>query len=154
MSKSKGNTNSTSRPILKVKLLNGSSKLPTQSRISDAGWDLYSDSYYLIKPNTHLLITTGISIQFPKGYWGQIEGRSGMAAKYGIFPIAGIIDSDYRGEIGIILVNSTKDSYTVNCGDRVAQLVLRQQIESQVELVEKFTGDTSRGEDGFGSSGR
>ena len=125
---------------------------PTKANESDAGFDLYASHGTIIEKHTHKLIKTGIAMQIPKGYVGVIWPRSGMAYKYGIDVFAGVIDSGYRGDIGVILFNSQYSDYNVEKGDRIAQLVL-QKVED-FELVEASDlNNTDRSEDGFGSTG-
>jgi len=137
---------------LKVKNLGGG-RLPTKAHPNDTGWDLYAARDVNLKNGTYppITIPTRIAIEFPPNVWGQIEGRSGLASK-GVFPVGGIIDSNYRGEIKVMLqFLGTSQFYHIKDGDKIAQLVLRENIPSTVEFVDELS-DTDRGEDGFGSS--
>lgn len=142
---------------MKVRIVNKSNfKLPEYKTLDSAGLDLkaFIPGPVTIKPLQRLLIPTGLFIEIPKGFEGQIRARSGLAIKYGISLINGIgtIDSDYRGEIKIALVNISNDDFTINSGDRIAQLVINKY--ERVDLAEVETIDeTERGTGGFGSTG-
>jgi dUTP pyrophosphatase len=138
---------------LKIKRLNTSAKLPTKANPLDEGWDLYSNETTLVPAHGVKAIKTGVCVEFPSTHWGQIEGRSGIAARSGVSPIGGIVDSGYRGEIGVILMNPTDSHLTIQNGDKIAQMVVRQHIESEIEEVAEV-GETVRGDKGFGSSGK
>ena len=138
---------------LKFVKLNENAITPTKANESDAGFDLYASHGAILEKHTHKLIKTGISMAIPKGYVGLIWPRSGMAYKHGIDVFAGVIDSGYRGDIGVILYNSQYNDYKVEKGDRIAQLVL-QKVEN-FELVEvSDLNKTDREEGGFGSTGQ
>jgi dUTP pyrophosphatase len=138
--------------VLKVKRLSDRGYLPIKINSCDAGWDLRSAEDIVLENGSTTVVSTAIAIEYPEGYWGQIEGRSGMASK-GIFPTGGIVDNGYRGEHRIILVNLSGGDYRISRGDKIAQLVLRSQVESIVEEVDNIS-DSDRGDAGFGSSGR
>ena len=118
--------------------------------------DLYAniDEPITLKPLERTLVKTGLFISLPKGYEAQIRPRSGLAFKNGITVLntPGTIDADYRGEIGVILVNLSADDFTINDGDRIAQLVIAKYETAFWEEVENLD-ETNRGEGGFGSSG-
>ena len=138
-----------------VKVLNKSPfPLPEYKTLYSAGMDLkaYIDDAIVLKPLDRVLVPTGLSI--PEGYEGQIRGRSGLALKHGITLANGIgtIDSDYRGEIKIILINLGKEPFTINNGDRIAQLVLIKHEWIDFDLVGSLD-ETDRGEGGFGHTG-
>jgi dUTP pyrophosphatase len=97
-------------------------------------------------------VDTGISIQPPPGCYGRVAPRSGLAAKYGIDVGAGVIDSDYRGIIRVILFNHNDQPFTINVGDRIAQLILEQALSVPVEQVQELS-NTTRNANGFGSTG-
>lgn len=138
---------------LKVKRLAPDAKLPYKKRDTDEGFDIHSNESLVLEANTTTKISTGIAAQCSsKNYWLQLEGRSGMAVK-GIFPIGGIIDVGYNGEIGVMLCNLSGESYTINKHDRIAQLVIREHIHVAVEEVDDFE-ESERGSSGFGDSGR
>ena len=109
----------------------------------------------VLRPLERMLIPTGLSISIPGGYEGQIRPRSGLALRHGITVLnsPGTIDSDYRGEIKVILVNLSSDPYTVNDGDRIAQIIFSPFARARMETVEALP-PTERGEGGFGSTGQ
>mgnify|MGYP000847429825 FL=1 len=140
-----------------VKVLNKSPfPLPEYETPYSAGMDLkaYIDDAIVLKPLDRVLVPTGLFLSIPKGYEGQIRGRSGLALKHGITLANGIgtIDSDYRGEIKIILINLGKEPFTINNGDRIAQLVLIKHEWIDFDLVGSLD-ETDRGEGGFGHTG-
>jgi len=108
-----------------------------------------------IKPLERTLVPTGLFIELPEGYEAQIRPRSGMAFKHGISLLntPGTIDADYRGEIKIILVNVSNEPYTVNDGDRVAQMVISKFVQAKLTEVQQLN-QTERGEGGFGHTGK
>lgn len=148
---------------MKVQVVNKSSNsLPTYSTEYSAGMDLRAnlkdeegnDKVISIVPGERVLIPTGLYLSIPYGYEGQIRPRSGLALKYGITVLntPGTIDADYRGEIGVCLINHGNDTFDVHHGDRIAQIVFAQ-VE-QVLLTEVFKlKDTKRGDGGFGHTG-
>lgn len=142
---------------MKIEIVNKSNfEIPKYATEGSAGLDLqaFIDSPIELKPLDRALVSTGLYISIPPGYEGQIRGRSGLALKHGISLANGIgtIDSDYRGEIKVILINLSKENYTINNGDRVAQLVFNQYIKSEWIEVAELT-ETERGKGGFGHSG-
>lgn len=147
-----------SHPITKIKIINKSDQvLPSYETIASAGMDLraFVDAPSTLKPLERAIVKTGLFIELPVGYEAQVRPRSGLAAKYGITVLnaPGTIDADYRGEIGVILVNLSNEEFTIQSGERVAQLVIAKHERASWEEVEAL-GETSRGEGGFGSTGR
>jgi len=120
----------------------------------DAGMDLRSVEDATLEPGVPRLVGTGITIELPPGWEGQVRPRSGLALRHAItMPNApGTIDPGYRGEVRVILLNLGREPYTVRAGDRIAQLIVARY--EQVEWVEGELGDSARGAGGFGSSGR
>lgn len=139
---------------IKIKKLTPSSRIPLKGSSGAAGYDLYSDSDYRVMKGERVLIKTGISIEIPEGYYGRIAPRSGLALKHGIDVLAGVIDSDYRGEIGVILLNTDENfSFPISKGDRVAQIIFEKCMDS--EFIETVTlENSSRLDGGFGSTGK
>lgn len=142
---------------MKVKIINNSPfKLPAYETKGSAGVDLqaYVESPVVLKPLERALVPTGISIELPEGYEAQVRARSGLAIKHGISLVNGIgtIDSDYRGEIKVILINLGDKEFTVNSGDRIAQMVFIKHEQAEFELAEEL-GTTERGAGGFGHTG-
>ena len=140
-----------------VKKLDSRVKLPSYKTIGSSGMDLMAltDKPITILPKKSYLVPTGISVAMPKNYEIQIRPRSGLAAKNNISVLntPGTIDSDYRGEIKIILFNHGSDEFLINNGDRIAQIVLMPIHKIDFEEVDNLP-DTVRGEGGFGSTGR
>jgi len=142
---------------MKVKIINKSDlKLPKYETVGSAGMDLLANVNEVItlKPMERKLVPTGLFIEIPEGYEGQVRPRSGLAIKHGITLIncVGTIDSDYRGELCIPMVNLGTESFEISKGDRIAQLVICQY--KRVELVEvEEINDSERGVGGFGSTG-
>ncbi len=140
-----------------IKVINKSRhNLPKYQTKLSAGMDLYAniDEPIKLKSLERTLVKTGLFISLPKGYEAQVRPRSGLAFKNGITVLntPGTIDADYRGEIGVILVNLSADDFTINDGDRIAQLVIAKYETAIWEEVENLD-ETERGEGGFGSSG-
>ncbi len=131
-------------------------KEPVYSSALASGADIKANIYkdILIKPGETALIPTGINLQIPEGYEGQIRPRSGLAVKYAVTVLntPGTIDSDYRGEIKIILINHGKTAYTVHDNDRIAQLVFTPVIQAEFIQKKELTA-SDRGRNGFGSTG-
>lgn len=131
--------------------------LPTYATPASAGLDLKAvlDSPITLQPLERKIIGTGIKIALPKGYEAQVRPRSGLAAKHGITVLnaPGTIDADYRGEIGVILVNISNEAFTIEPGERIAQLVVAKYEQIQWSLTDTLD-TTSRGAGGFGSTGK
>ncbi len=137
--------------MLKVKRLNENAKLPERKHEEDAGLDLYSCEEVEILPNEIKTISTGIAIEIPKGYFGLIKDRSGLATK-GLHVLAGVIDSNYRGEVKVVLINLSKEKIKIEKNSRIAQLIIIPYLKVNIQEVEELS-QTERGEKGFGSSG-
>lgn len=142
---------------MKMKIINKSKhELPEYKTAFSAGMDLRAnlEASVLLKPLERKIIPTGLYIEIPPGYEGQIRPRSGLAIKHGIgCPNSpGTIDADYRGELGVILVNLSKEDFTINDGERIAQLVIAKHETIVWEEVEELS-ETVRGTGGYGSSG-
>ena len=143
---------------MKINIINKSSHaLPSYETIASAGMDLRAHivDAIVLKPLERKIIPTGIFMELPVGYEAQVRPRSGLAAKHGVSVLnsPGTIDADYRGEIGVILVNLSNDIFTINNGDRVAQMVIAKHERAEWNEVINLS-ETSRGEGGFGSTGR
>lgn len=139
--------------MLKVKKFDPTAKLPYKAHDGDAGWDLYSNEDTIIPPQSWKLIETGIGVTVPDGTYGRVAPRSGVSTK-GIMVNAGVIDKVYTGHVKVLLVNiSPTEAYVVQRYDRIAQLIL-ERIVDQCSVVEvDDLNPTTRGENGFGSSG-
>jgi dUTP pyrophosphatase len=131
--------------------------LPSYATTSSAGVDLKAviEEPITLRPLERKIIGTGLKIALPEGFEAQVRPRSGLAAKHGITVLnaPGTIDADYRGEIGVVLVNLSNDDFTIQPGERIAQLVLSQYQQIQWDEVETLPS-TERGEGGFGSTGK
>ena len=157
---------------IKIKKLSKSAIIPSRANESDAGYDLYAVQDMVIGPMEKLIVPTGISIEIPNGYYGRVAPRSGLAVKNSIDVLAGVIDSGYRGEIGVVLINlnlpevlfnrnkkstayesafGSRSKFSISKGDRIAQLIIEKCHE--IQWVETELSDTERGEGGYGSSG-
>jgi dUTP pyrophosphatase len=135
------------------KKLDPKATLPSRNNVSDAGADLRSIENVIIPPLSRALINTGLSLEIPYGFYGRIAPRSGLAVKNGIDVLAGVVDSSYRGPLGVVLYNTDKDKeFVVNIGDRIAQIIFEQHWNFKMEEVSDLS-DTSRSNNGFGSSG-
>jgi dUTP pyrophosphatase len=136
-----------------IKRLHGDAKIPSQAKDSDAGYDLHAIERYDLEPGEREMFRTGIAVAIPRGYVGYIKPRSGLAARNGLDVLGGVIDSGYRGEIGVILLNTdVSETIHVGKGDRIAQLVI--QPVADVAFDERYDlEDSERGDGGFGSSG-
>lgn len=139
-----------------IKLLHKNASRPVYQTEQSAGMDLTAqiDGPIKIEPHGRVIIPTGIAIALPAGYEAQIRGRSGMAAKFGIMPANGVgtIDADYRGEIGVILLNTSDQSFIVEPGMRIAQMVVTSYERVEWNEVGQLD-ETERGSGGYGSTG-
>jgi len=129
---------------------------PTRATDGSAGYDLFCNTEFghVLSPRDFNAVETGTFAAIPKGYVGKVCPRSGLAAKHGVTVLnaPGIIDSDYRGEIKVILINLGSGYVSINRGDRIAQLLI-QRVED-VDFIERDLSETERGQGGFGSTGR
>ena len=139
---------------LRVQRLHGSAALPVRSSPSAAGYDLVAamDDAIEIGPGEIVMAPTGLSLEIPEGYFGLVKDRSSVALR-GLRTAAGVIDSDYRGEVKVVLHNVTNGSLRVEPGERIAQMIVLAHAVWDVVEVEEL-GHTERGEGGFGSTGR
>jgi len=139
---------------LPVKRLTDTAKLPDKANLFDAGLDLYCDEKEVVTlaPGERRLFSTGISVAIPKSFVGLIWPRSGHAVKKGLDTMAGVIDSPYRGEVKVLLVNHSDEYQQYSPGDKIAQMLI-QVIPDFTPVEVENLDDTSRGDKGFGSSG-
>lgn len=143
---------------MKIQIINRSKhSLPEYKTEDSAGMDLVAnlDEEIVLKPLERKLISTGLHIALPSGYEAQVRPRSGLALKHGISVLntPGTIDADYRGDIGVILINLSHEDFAVNDGDRIAQLVIAKHEKINFIEVEELS-ETDRGAGGFGSTGK
>jgi len=137
--------------MLKVKRLNQYAELPVKQHNS-AGYDLVTAAGHHIPASERRLIKLGIAIEFPPNYVGRICDRSGMALKQGLHVLAGVIDADYRGEVGVVLLNTSKEDILIKGPARIAQILFYEVADFPVIEVDELN-DTSRGQGGWGSTG-
>lgn len=143
---------------MKVKIVNKSTNdLPSYSTVHSAGMDLRAnlEKEIVLKPLERVLVPTGLFIELPQGYEAQIRPRSGLALKKGITILntPGTIDADYRGEIGVILINLSNEDFVIQHGERICQMVVASHETVQWQLAEELQ-DTERGAGGFGHTGK
>lgn len=137
---------------IKIKKLSADAIIPRYANPSDAGMDFFARENAQVSPGERKLISTGIALAIPPGYVGLIWDKSGIATKFGIKTMAGVIDAGYRGEIKILVHNLSTTPYTFEKGSKVAQLLI-QPVEQRSLIVVDELDETERGEGGFGSSG-
>ena len=138
--------------MIKTKRLTSTATIPTRGSEQAAGLDLYADGNFVVKSGEHAIIPTGVAVAIPDGYCGQVWPRSGVSARYGVDVLAGVIDSDYTGELKVVIQCGAQD-FCINQGDRIAQLLIVP--VSMLECVEVDSlDDTDRGVGGFGSTGK
>lgn len=139
---------------VKYKRLVPEAQMPTYALAGDAGMDLFSVKEVTVWAYHKAVVPTGIAIEIPRGYFGMIRPRSGLAVKYGITATSsGVIDSDYRGEIKVLLHNLGTQRYDISVGDRIAQLLILPVFHAILEETDELS-KTSRGEGGHGSTGK
>jgi len=140
---------------IKVKKLHPNAVLPSYAHEGDAGMDLYAVEDVILWPGEPVAVPTGLSIELPKGYVALVWDKSGLSLKEGIKTMAGVCDSNYRGEYKIVLLNTTNQYYYIDKGDKIAQILIQPIMQAEIEELkenEKLS-ETSRGSGGFGSTG-
>jgi dUTP pyrophosphatase len=139
--------------IIKIKRLDETLPLPSYQTAGSSGLDLYASENCVLAPGDFQTIRTGIAVDIPTGYEGEVRARSGLASKFGIGILnsPGTIDSDYRGEIKVILFNFGKENFKVKKGNRIAQLIISKAEKVNLKEVKELT-PTKREEGGFGST--
>lgn len=142
---------------MKIKIINKSAhNLPNYETNASAGMDLRANltEAITLQPFERTIVKTGLFMELPMGYEAQVRPRSGLAAKKGVTVLnaPGTIDADYRGEVGVILVNLSQEAFVIENGERIAQMVIAKHERAAWEVVEQLS-DTVRGEGGFGSTG-
>ncbi|PXX27785.1 dUTP diphosphatase [Arenibacter sp. ARW7G5Y1] len=140
-----------------IKIINKSAHpLPNYETLASAGMDLRANllESIVLQPMERTIVKTGLFLELPLGFEAQVRPRSGLAAKKGITVLnaPGTIDADYRGEVGVILINLSSEAFTIENGERIAQLVIAKHERAEWQLVEELS-NTSRGAGGFGSTG-
>ncbi len=141
---------------MNIRLVSKSGRIPQYATEGSAGFDIsaYLPEPFVLKAGERALIPTGLYMELPMGYEAQVRARSGLAIKHGIGLVNGIgtIDSDYRGELCVPMINWSKEDFQINDGDRIAQVVIHRFETAELELVDSLT-ETERGEGGFGHTG-
>ena len=140
---------------VEVKVINKSvHRLPEYKTLMSAGMDLIANitEMWKLNPGERVMVPTGLYIELPEGYEAQIRPRSGLSLRDGIVAILGTIDADYRGEVGVILANLSDQPYSINPGDRIAQMVVSEVSRVKWNEVSELN-ETERGSGGFGSTG-
>lgn len=141
-------------PTINVKLVEEGGRLPVKFNEEDAGYDLFANEQTTIYKGCRALISTGIAINIPTGYYGRIAPRSGLAVRSGIDVGAGVVDSTYTGVIKVLLFNFGENPFEVKVGDRIAQLICEKIGHFIIIEVNQLCDNSNRGNKGFGSSGQ
>jgi len=138
--------------ILKIAKLTEHAIIPTRGSDKAAGYDLYSAYDYVIPAKGKVLAKTDIQVKVPHGTYGRVAPRSGLAWKNHIDIGAGVVDEDYRGNVGVVMFNHSEVEFNIKAGDRIAQLVCEKISYPEIQILESLD-ETARGEGGFGSTG-
>lgn len=138
---------------IKVKKVQSDAVLPKFAHPGDAGMDLFALEDTVVLPGEVTKVRTGIAMQIPDGYVGLCWDKSGISIKHGIKLLGGVIDAGYRGEVIVGLINLGKEAYTFEKGHKIAQMLIQKVARPEIEETEELS-DTSRGEGGFGSTGK
>ena len=143
--------------VLQIKLSRSSAtdivKIPLKAYIDSAGYDLFANESIQVLSNSRALISTGLKMQIPKGFYGQISPRSGLALTNGIVVFSGTVDSGYIGIVYVLLFNFSSKDFLVEKGNRIAQMIFKKCENVSFSIDENLTFDSERGVKGFGSSG-
>jgi dUTP pyrophosphatase len=139
---------------IKIKKLTPDAIIPHYVHEGDAGMDVYSTIYFNLESNHRAMISTGLSFEIPKGFELQVRPKSGIAIKKGVTLLntPGTLDSGYRGELKVIMINHSSEDYEIKKGEKIAQIVLAKYEEAEIEEVKELS-ETTRGSGGFGSTG-
>ncbi|MFH0711955.1 MAG: dUTP diphosphatase [archaeon] len=138
---------------VKIKKLKGNAVVPRYAHDGDAAMDLCSTEDYVVGARKRVLVSTGIAMELPEGYWANIRGRSGLALKKGICILGGVIEHGYRGEYGVIFLNTGDEDFEIKAGDRVAQVLILPVATAEVEVVDELS-ESERGDGAWGSTGK
>jgi dUTP pyrophosphatase len=137
---------------LQIKKLDAAAKIPTYAHADDAGMDLYALAGVTIEPGERTIIKTGIAMAIPSGHVGLIWDKSSVPVKKGVTTLAGVVDAQYRGEIGVVVYNTDREPQSFVAGEKVAQMVIQAVMNPQVTEVHELD-ETERGDGGYGSTG-
>lgn len=142
--------------MIQCKIVSEGGRIPRKSHSFDAGFDIFANEDIDVQAGSSVMVSTGIAVAIPVGHYGQLASRSGLASKERIITIGGVIDSGYRGEVKVVLMNLNllgKSYYSIKRGDAISQLVIiRISDDEEIDLVEDLPS-SSRGASGFGSTG-
>lgn len=138
---------------LKIKKLDSEAIVPHYAHSDDAGFDLFSIKDIEIAPGSRLQIQTGIAMEIPEDFVGLIWDKSGLSHKNGLKTLGGVIDSGYRGEVKVGLINLSNETYVLEKGHKIAQMIIQKKETCEIAEVDELS-DTPRGEGGFGSTGK
>lgn len=138
---------------LKIKKLHPDARVPTRAHADDAGMDLYCYEGFTLAPGQRLSVGTGIAFEIPVGYVGLIWEKSGLSHTYGIKLFGGVVDSGYRGEVKVGMMNLSDQPFTFEKGHKIAQMLIQKVEAPEIIEVDELS-NTARGEKGFGSTGR
>ncbi|MEK7634352.1 MAG: dUTP diphosphatase [Patescibacteria group bacterium] len=138
--------------IIKIQKIDSEAIIPNYANKDDAGLDFYSVEDVALKPMERKAIRTGVKMEIPEGYVGLVWDKSGLAVNNGIKTMAGVVDSGYRGEIKIVLINLSNQDFEIKKGQKIAQMLIQKIEHPQIETVSELN-ESQRGENGFGSTG-
>lgn len=138
---------------IRLQRLRPEARSPHYGHLGDAGMDVFSCEEYVLQPGERRRFPLGFALEFPSTYVALIWDKSGLAFEHGIHTIGGVIDSSYRGEFHVILINSGNRPYEIRVGDKIAQLLIQPIETATIEVVDSLS-NTGRGDQGFGSTGR
>lgn len=138
--------------MIQFKLTHKNAKVPARGSVQAAGLDLHAAERTVIPPGERVIVPTGLQMSIPDGTVGLIWPRSGNAVKHGIDVMAGVIDSDYRGDIGVVLINHSDVTFTAEVGDKVAQMIMQAHFSAMPITVVESLDDTDRGDGAYGST--
>jgi dUTP pyrophosphatase len=139
---------------IKIKKLNEDAKIPSYAHFDDAGMDMYAVADTLIKAGDRAQVPTGIAMKIPEGHVGLIWDKSGLSHKYGLKTLGGVIDSGYRGEILVGIINLGKEDYLFEKGHKVAQMIIQEKVSVEFDEVLELDETSERGVGGIGSTGK
>jgi dUTP pyrophosphatase len=137
---------------IKIKKLKENAVIPSYAHPGDAGLDFYSTESVVLKPGERRVISTGIAIELPEGYVSLIWGKGGLAAKKGIAILGGVIEHTYRGDYGVVALNTSSEDFVVSEGDKIAQLLIQPIATAEIEVVGELS-ESVRGDGAYGSTG-
>ncbi len=139
--------------LVKILKVNKDAVMPNYATNGDAGLDLYSLEDYILKPGERKIFFTGIKMEFSKKYYVRVAPKSGLALKYGIDTLGGVVDSGYRGEYGVILINHGQENFNVEKGMKIAQIIFERIGRAKFKVVSNLS-DTERKDGAFGHTGQ